>query len=424
MKKRPVIAVVTGFNKIEVLNRLGFEQLRKLHAAGVIDRILYVTWDSPRLDPLIEPIATVPGLELVRIPEPQIEGVSLQKSITYQIRNLEYALELIDDDDALLLKTRSDLIFANENFIREKIETFDSWSAPSDLPSRLKLHTPPPAFTRKLWIPWASASEPMFFSDVAFIGLKRDIHKLADRRAEPYLEVLKEDNRNDRISHMCRFLAIFDSDYPMLKNFFHNIRYYMSTLDYRDYFAYICGRHPYFWRLALLNAWILETHFHIDGGHNGDIIFCSNRANTYTQFTKLEDLRFEPPMNVIDTWRKNMEVGSLKVCWKYTITVLASDAWQRALFTHRRVDDYLHRDIVNMLADAVRYEPSQIGKMEEAFYAEAEGFYQKYITENPGVLENGTIEHQSRSKKAAQDGMIEYAIAIALKKSDPVMKWR
>lgn len=408
--KRNVIAIVTGYTKTDALNKVSFEQLRKLRSAGVIDRIIYVSWDSPRLDDLFSTIAKFPDIEIMRVPEPKIEGAPLQKSIIYQIRNLEAALQFINDDDALILKTRPDFVFANEDFIKQKILDFDKNCAPSDLPKRLKLQSPKPIFERKIWVPWASASEPLFISDAVFLGLKRDIDKLADRAAEPFLEILW-DERCDRISHICRFLNIFQNDYPLLRKFGQNIRYFISTLDYRDYFAFFCRKQPFFWRLAVLNAWLLETHFHIDGGHNGDLIFCSHHANLFGKITTIKDIKFEPPLTTIDLWRKNITVGSLKVCCEYSVTVLADDRWQHALFTRSRIDNFSHSDIIRILKESISYDPKTIKNMEADFYNEADRIYKKYITDNPGVLsDDGVIEHPSRSRKLLEEKRIAEAL--------------
>lgn len=402
---RSVVALVTGYSKVAFLNQISFEQLRKLRRAGVLDRIVYVTWDSARLDPIFEPFAAMPDVEVVRVPEPPIQGAPLQKSIIYQIRNLEAALRCVDDPDALILKTRPDFVFMNEGFIAQKIRDFETWSAPSTMAAQLKVDAPPPVFDRKVWVPWASASEPLFISDAVYLGLRRDIDKLADQAAEPFLEILW-DERCDRISHISRYLNIFQEPYPILRRFGENIRYFVSTLDYRDYFAFICRNQPFFWCLALVNAWLLETHFHIDGGHNSDLIFCSNHANQYEKLTSVRDLKFEPPLTAIDQWRKNMRPGSLKVSCDYSVTVLASDEWQHALFTRSMIDDTPHAEIVALLRQAIAYDREKIGAIEDAFYAAAERYYQKYIAENPGVLSPlGVIEHASRSRRVVEARM-------------------
>lgn len=397
--KRDVVALVIGYNKIDFVNQIAFEQLCKLQSGGVIDRIVYVTWDSARLDGLLEPIKHFSGVELVRIPEPELGGAPLEKSIVYQIRNLQTALNLVEDDNALVLKTRTDFLFLNENFLKQKILGFDNFCARSSLAKRLPFDVPAPAFRRKVWIPWANATEPLYCSDEAFMGLKGDIAKLADNGAERFLAMLR-DERTDRISHTARFLNLFLADYPILQRFYENFHIFISTLDYRAEFAPLCGRHPFFWRLAVLNAWLLETHFHVDGGHNADMAFCSNRANQQEVKT-IDDVNFQPPLTNIDKWRSNMRPGSLLKSCTYSISYLADDDWQHALLTSRKLADFKHNDICTMLEQAIRYDRAEIGAMEDAFYADAEALYRKYVTENPPVVsDEGILEHRSRSSKA------------------------
>jgi hypothetical protein len=397
--KRNVVALVTGYTGIDFLYKISFEQLRKLRRVGVIDRIVYVTWDSPRIDPLIRSVVAMDDVEVMRVAEPKIVGAPLQKSIVYQIRNLEAALAGLGvDDDTLVLKTRPDFVFVNEEFLKRLILEFDIRCAPSTLPEQLKVSAslPPPVFKRKIWVPWASASEPLFISDAVFLGLKCDIQKLADRGAERFLEILW-DERCDRISHISRFLNLFLPIYPIFQRFLDDFRIYISTLDYRDYFAFLCRNQPFFWRLAVLNAWLYQTNLHIDGGRNRDLIFCSTHANPNQKPTTIRDLNFEPPLPSIDTWRKNMTAGSLMVSYDYTLAILADDEWGRALFTRDRIDSFGHDDIVRFLAEAIRYDRAEIGAIEDAFYKTADEYYQKYIAANPGILsEEGVIEHPSR----------------------------
>ncbi|HEY0281282.1 MAG TPA: hypothetical protein VGC27_01515, partial [Rhizomicrobium sp.] len=72
--KRSAVAVVVGYTKREGLLRKSFAPLRRLKQAGVIDRILYVTWDKPELDAWLADAAAMPEVELVRVPEPEVSG--------------------------------------------------------------------------------------------------------------------------------------------------------------------------------------------------------------------------------------------------------------------------------------------------------------------------------------------------------------
>lgn len=394
--KRNVVALVNGYAKVADLYALSFAQLRKLREQGVIDRIVYVTWDSPRIDACLRPLESMPDVEVVRIPEPKLHGAPLQNGVTYQIQNFEASLALVEDDETLVLKTRPDFIFTNEEFLKRKILDFDTLCAPSDLPAQLGIDCPAPCFGRKVWVPWANASEPLFLCDVSYLGRKGDLVKLADHAAERYLPILS-DGRCDRITHIARALNIFEPHYPILRRYGESIRVFISTPEYRDYFAFLCARQPFFRYLALINAWILATHFHVDCGHASDLMFFSNRTNQTKPAQNLRDLTFETLYTSADLYRRNMTPGSLAVATRYSIATLTGDAWQHALFTHDRVDSYTHEEIRTQLQQAITYDPAAIGECEDAFYRAAEAHYQTYIAENPGVIgDEGVIEDPSR----------------------------
>jgi hypothetical protein len=400
--KRNVVALVTGYNKIEFLSAISFEQLRALRHKGIIDRIIYVTWDSPRLDNLLTPIIATPDIEVVRIPEPKLTGAPLENSIVYQIRNLQAALALIADDNALVLKTRTDILFLNESFLENKIVHFDELCARSGLPKRIGTPLPPPVFKRKIWMPWANATEPLFYNDAVFLGLKCDIQKLADSGAERFLTILW-DERTDRISHIARFLNLFLPDYPILQRYFENIHCFISTPEYRERFATLCRHHPFFRHLVVLNAWLLETNFHVDAGKNGDVVFCANRTNQ-NKVTSIDDIQFAPPLTCVETWRNNIRPGALMNCFDFALSYLMDDNWAHTLLTSRKLSDITHAEIVTMLRNAAAYDRAKIGAMEDAFYSEANAFYQQYVKDNPPVMsDEGVLEHRCRSKKALRE---------------------
>lgn len=411
--KRDVVALVNGYTRIDFLNRISFSYLKKLREQRIIDRIVYVTWDSPRLDEFLEPIAEMPEVEMIRVPEPEITGAPLAKSVIYQIRNFEASLPYLGDDDTLVLKTRPDFIFINEEFIKSKILNFDTLCARSTVAKRLKIKTLPPVFKRKIWIPWASTTEPMFYNDAVYLGLKCDIAKLADRNAERFLDKLW-DSRFARMNHMCRALNIFYPDYPILHRFVDNGICFGSAPTYRDRFTTLCARNPFFLRLLVLHAWLLETHFHVDGGMTADMAFCANHTNAYRQLTSIKDLQFEPPLNSIETWRKNTPPGSLKACFKHSMSYLADDNWQHALFTSRKLADATHDDIMEYLGDAIAYDHEKLGLMEDAFYAEATHYYEQYIADNVGDF-SGEIAHAPEGESSApiQGAEVEPRVASA-----------
>src|SRR6185312_12031964 len=108
---RPVAAIVTGFTADPVLVRRSFAPLCGLQAKGVIDRIIYVTWDSPQIDAAVAPVMDMPGVEIARIPQPEVDGPVHVRSFAYQRRCFDAGMQRIEDADALILKSRPDFIF-------------------------------------------------------------------------------------------------------------------------------------------------------------------------------------------------------------------------------------------------------------------------------------------------------------------------
>lgn len=394
--RRSVVALINGYSRFPELYDVGIAQLLKLRGRGLIDRIVYVTWDSPRLDDRLRPLAKMPDVELVRIPEPDLPDVPLQTRVAAQIRNLESSLALVADD-ALVLKTRPDFIFGNEDFLAHKIENFETLCAPSDLPERLGLSAPPCTFERKIWIPWANAAEPLLIGDTFYLGLKQDLAKLADRAAERYLTVLK-DGRCDRMSHIARPLALFEPHYPILKRYGENIRTFISTIAYRDNFSRLCRQQPFFRYLALINAWILTTHFHVDGGNAADLIFFPERTNP--RVMNWQNLKTDALFASFEAARSRMTPGSFNVCCQYPLATLASDDWARALFTADVVDDCPHAALLRQLGDAIAYDRGQLGANEDAFYAAADACYRTYQSIDPPVMgPEGAVDFASRCRR-------------------------
>lgn len=212
---RPAIALVTGFTRNEELCRRSLAPLRELKRRGLLDRILAVTWDGAELDACVAPIAAMPDVELVRVPQPvfPMAGAPYRKGIGMQIRNLEAALALVREDDALILKTRPDFVIDTE-FLAGKLANFDKLCAPSLLPYTFGVEMPDSPFEMKIWVPWADSNQPFFYEDGTFMGLKRDVAQLADRRAEDHIVDL-DDATYSWTAHILRFIMPFLGDYPI-----------------------------------------------------------------------------------------------------------------------------------------------------------------------------------------------------------------
>ena len=141
---RIVDALITGFVKSPALARASLLPLLTLRREGLIRHIHYVTWDSPALDPYVEPLAAIDGLTLTRMPQPSVSGGGNLPGVVYQIENLKTALALVKNDDGLVLKSRLDMV-AEVGFLRRKIMNFER---DGEVPPRLS----PLGVTMTLWM--------------------------------------------------------------------------------------------------------------------------------------------------------------------------------------------------------------------------------------------------------------------------------
>ena len=95
---RSAVAIVTGFTADPVLVRKSFAPLRSLKAKGLIERIVYLTWDTAEVDAATIPLAGMPDVEFVRVPQPDVAAKRYQNSLIYQRRNIEAALAPVPDE--------------------------------------------------------------------------------------------------------------------------------------------------------------------------------------------------------------------------------------------------------------------------------------------------------------------------------------
>src|ERR1700733_1231826 len=117
---RPTDAIVTGFTKNAELYRRAFAPLQELKQRGVLRSIRYVTWDSAEIDGFIAPLD---GVDIARVPQPQVSGNGSRRGFVYQTRNLDAALALVKDD-ALVVKLRPDFVFRTD-FLEGKLRGFE-----------------------------------------------------------------------------------------------------------------------------------------------------------------------------------------------------------------------------------------------------------------------------------------------------------
>ncbi|HVV26648.1 MAG TPA: hypothetical protein VHC40_01660 [Rhizomicrobium sp.] len=362
---RPVTAIVTGFTRNEDLCRRSLAPLRKLKRRGLIQRILHVTWENPILDDLVAPIAGMPEVESVRVPEPQTVGTPDQKGVIYQIRNLEAALALVPEEDAVILKTRPDFVAATE-FLAAKIAGFETLCGPSDLPERIDVPVPASPFKGRIWLPWADSNQPFFFEDAAFMGLKCDVSRLADRRAETWPEALT-DRRFGWFAHVVRFAVPFLSAYPIFARYLREFRLFPNDLEVRRRVLPSLLEDPFFWHLIVAHAWIMATCFHVDCGAPRQLEFYANTFNADADWSRLETLRVNPPYDDIENWRKGQVPGAALPSVSRAYGRLVDDGWATALFTGP-VSDLTPENIRGVLRNLSLYGAGMLTGIENAFY--------------------------------------------------------
>ncbi|HEY1708621.1 MAG TPA: hypothetical protein VGG10_10190 [Rhizomicrobium sp.] len=373
---RPVTAVVTGFTKNRELVMLSLAPLQALKQKGVIKRILAVTWDTPEIDPFVAPFETLDGVELIRVPQPEVTGGRYQTGVVYQLRNMEAALQRVPEPDALVVKIRPDFV-ADVALLEDKIVNFERHCAPSKLDRKFGVKMPTSPFAMKIWIPWADANAPFFYEDAAFIGLKRDVILLADREAENHLGILAE-KQYGWFAHIIRFVMPFLGSYPIFERYIREFRYFPNDMNYR--LAMIAGlsSDPFFWHLLVVHAWILATSFHVDSGEPGQIRLYANLSNTNADWSQLDSLTVNPPYNNVAGWRAGQKPGGMQPCVTRAYGRLVDDTWQRALFTAPALRDVKPDHLRGILRNVGLYRRGVLAGMEADFYRRLPGIYQKH----------------------------------------------
>jgi len=365
---REVVAILTGFTKNAELSQRSLAPLRTLRRAGIIDRILYVTWSAAGIDPYVEPLGALDDVEIVRVPQPEISASPVRAGMTYQIRNLEAALACVANDDALIVKLRPDFVF-DEDFLTSKILGFARLCAPSDLGEAFGAAMPPSPFSAKIWVPWANASQPLHLEDAAFIGVKRDIEKLANRDAETLSgTTVLSANGDAWLSHAVRYAAVFLPSYPIFAGYIRNYRYFVNDPSFRAVMMTVAVKQTFFWRLIAANAWILATSFHVDCGVGGELEFYANASNRNANWPSLCSLRIHPPYNAVDEWRLAQRPGGLLPCVGRMHARLVDDSWQHALFAGSDLTDMACDRLRGLLHESQRYRHDVPDVAEVSFY--------------------------------------------------------
>lgn len=374
---RPVIALVTGFAKNRRLLDRSFAPLSRLLDEQVIHRAIYVTWDDTRIDPYVEGVTDYPEIEFVRIREPQVRGTALQRGVSYQIYNLQAALDRVCQDDALIVKLRPDFVFDQE-FLRDKILRFDRVCAPSSLNESFGVSAPVSPFGAKIWVPWADANVPFHFEDAAFMGLKSDVAQLTNDRAIALLEYLNLPEAGyGALAHVSRYAFPFLATYPVFENYLANYRYFFNDGKYRARMMMAVAEQPFFWLLVIANAWILASHFHVDCGRAGQLRFYANHSNRTSDWSQFESLQIHRPYDEVELWRQAQKPGGLLPGAGRLHARLVDDRWQHALFSNEPLSDFTPEALRNVLRAVASYKPGN--SAEQSLYAAMEESHQSAL---------------------------------------------
>jgi len=368
--KRPAIALVTGFTRNAELCRRSLAPLRELKRRGLLDRILAVTWDSAALDEFLAPLAAMPDVELVRVPQPLVSGGVYRKGCTLQLRNLEAALALVPETDALIFKTRPDFLIDAE-FLAGKLTNFDKLCAPSLLPYSFGVDMPDSPFDMKIWLPWADSNQPFFYEDGAFMGLKRDVARLADRRAENYLSDL-DNHTYSWLAHVVRFVTPFLDDYPIFERYLRDFHLFPKVMEFRMDMLKTIHEVPFFWYLILTHAWIMATSFHVDCGKDGQMGLITNLYNQQADWSTFRTLRPSPPYNDVAGWREGQYPGGVLPGAARAFGRVMDDDWQQALFTRPELTDLAPETIRTILRNVTLYSQGLLTEVEDDYYTTLE----------------------------------------------------
>ena len=368
-------AIVLGFSKAPALVEQSFAPLRQLRQEGHLRDIHYVTWDSSELDPLVAPVERMPDVQITRVPQPVVDGTPPQKTLRYQIHNLNSALSLIKESDTVVLKSRTDFI-PNVHFLRDKIANFERYCG--NVPfSAFGVPMPKPILRKKVWIPWADTNQFFFYEDGALIGLKSDLAQLNLPVTRAELQTL-EQPLCEHYYHVARYAKAFVPSYPMIQTYLENHKYFTNYPPYRlDMLAHVMNG-AYFLFLVIAHAWILHSQFHVDCGAQGTLRFYPNLRNMKTDWSDPSQWRLALPYDEIAKWRNSEEPGMFYPNIKRVYGRQLSDGWQHALFT-QDLPDLPRHTLLGILKVISRNAEGLLRSYEDEFYRDLKSFYHRYV---------------------------------------------
>lgn len=358
---------MTGLPRNAALMQASLRPVLELKRNGVIDRVLYVTWDRNDLDAALAPVAAVPDLELIRIPEPKLSGVGYQKSFVYQTMTLAAGLAQVGDPDALVLKLRPEYVF-DTGFLAAKIMAFDYVCAPGNLRGRFPVNLPPSPFAAKIWVPWADANQPFYIEDAAFLGLCRDLVQLTAPQGDA--EIMNHSDLKYRwVMHPLRFIYPFVAGFPLFDRYIRELSLFPQDLEYRQKLMPLLISDPFFWHLTFATAWVLANNFHIDCGYPRQLLFYPEGCLSDLKPTFLDDECVYPPYNNIEGWRAGQKPGQSVPCVLRPFGRLLDDSWPQALFRCADLGDITPENRIGILNNLSLYRTGLLEDIENDFYA-------------------------------------------------------
>ena len=374
---RPVDALVTGFTKNAALCQLSLAPLLQLKAQGIIRDIHCVTWDSPEIDAFVAP-AAIDGVRITRVPQPVLTCDAKRKSVLYQVANLQAALALVAEPDALIVKSRPDYIY-EVDFLRAKITGFDTYSVIDRTATAHDVALPQPPFARKIWLPWADAGQPFFYEDGAFIGLKRDVQKLVTPNVDAIFDQIAHPEDCGSICHAVRYAPIFVESFPIFKRYLAEYSVFENNPDYRVGLVRLLMDDPFFWHLVTAHAWVLHTAFHVDCGKQNDLLFYPNGRNAASNWSSIRSLRIGNPYDAVNGWREATQGGdAMFAVIARPYARLLDNTWQSRMFDDGFADFPQHM-LEQFPRNIALYGTGLLNGLEDAFYAKLHRFHDDWL---------------------------------------------
>jgi hypothetical protein len=367
-------AIVTGFTVNTPLLRKSFAPLLSLHRTGLIDRIVYMTWDTAANDGCVAPVREWPEVELVRVPQPNVTcEVWHSRGFIYQSRNIAAALDRVTDPDELVFKTRPGFLI-DETVLANKIASFDKWGTAPDFSHRIPIPMPPSPFKSRIWVPWGDAGSPFFFEDAAFMGRARDLRLLVNPLAEE-LVLYSGDAISLNIAHVMRYIMPFLDDWPIFRRYLRDFALFRMELHYRRLMAPLSVQDPYYWHLAIAHAWILNSSFHIDCGRARNMNMVGSASAKELIDRPIEEIDYNGVYKDLELWRQMEQPGTFLPILMRPGCRLVDDDWQYRLFSGPVEQGFTHENLLAILANLNAYNTGVLHALEENYYAALNKLY-------------------------------------------------